>query len=134
MHSTRSIKSATAPASVSVRRNLGRGADCSSAYRRASNVSESLGMWEGCRHCYSVPPSFPFPLDFFESRVEVRDQIVRVLDAHRNANQGVGDSEAIAGLLGHAGMGRTGGMRYQRFRAAETHSQLDHLQGVEETK
>src|SRR5436190_19712867 len=37
------------------------------------------------------------PLNFRQGLLEIRDQVVRILDAHRNADQRIGDTHAIAG-------------------------------------
>jgi hypothetical protein len=58
---------------------------------RASRLPVPLG------YCARPLKFTVLKLDFLECRVQIRNQIVRVLDADRNSNQRVGDSEAIAG-------------------------------------
>src|SRR5579872_3924752 len=104
------MRSATAPEWAWVRRNLGRGAACSSASRRAFSAGrarESGGPAQTGR----LPGPFATLLHLLQRCVQIRDQVIGILDADGDANQRIGDSEAVAGLLGHAGMRSAGRMR-----------------------
>src|SRR5579862_3082546 len=69
-----------------------------------------------------------------EPSIEIGDEIVGILDSHRDADQSVVDADTIARFLRHAGMRRARGMRNQGLGAPQAHRQLDELQTVEQAE
>src|SRR3954451_11511919 len=65
---------------------------------------------------------------------EIRDDVVWMLDADREADRRVGDADAVAHLLRHPGMRRRGRVRGKRFGAAEADRELEDAQRVEEAE
>jgi hypothetical protein len=67
-----------------------------------------------------------------QARLQVREQVVAILDTHRQAQQAVADARHRARLRAHRGMGHRRRMRDQRFHAAQRLGQGEMLQAVEE--
>ena len=66
-------------------------------------------------------------LDGIERGVQIGDQIIRIFDAHGDADQGVGDSQPVARGFRDTGMSGAGRMRDQRFGAAQADCELDYF-------
>src|SRR5436309_13050079 len=62
---------------------------------------------------------------------EIRDEIVGVLDADREPDRRIGNTDARAQVRGHARMRRRTGVAGERFRPAEADRELEDLQLVE---
>jgi hypothetical protein len=69
-----------------------------------------------------------------EGLANVGDEIVRMLDSDRHANQGWSDSDFTTSFLAEAGMHCRRGMANQGFRSPQTDRQFEHLKATEETE
>lgn len=63
-----------------------------------------------------------------QSLLQVGDQVVRVLDADGQADEGVGQADLQAVLHRHAGVGHDGGGAGQGLHSAQGHRQAEHLE------
>src|SRR5262245_26881750 len=69
-----------------------------------------------------------------EGLANVGDEVVRMLDSDRHANQGWSDSYFTTSFLAQAGMHRRRGMANQGFRSSQTDRQFEHLKAIEESE
>jgi len=62
-----------------------------------------------------------------EGPVKVRDQVIDVLDPHRDPDQGVGQSALFPDFLGHRSVGHQGGMFDERFHPSRLSAKAKSL-------
>src|ERR1700722_9897482 len=70
-------------------------------------------------------------LNCIECGPQVGNEITGIFDAHRDADQRIGDADPIPRLFGDAGVRGARRVRHEGFGAAEAHGELDHLQRIE---
>src|SRR5580704_18794971 len=85
-------------------------------------------------HALNISAAAPMISNRIECGAQIGDEVAGIFYADGNSDQSIGNAEALARLLGDAGMRRACGMRYQGFGASQTYRELDHLQRIEQTK
>src|SRR5439155_19228716 len=94
-------------------------------------------MWQlktSARGPWGLGGVAPQWLDAVKGAVDIRKDVVRVLDAHGDAQEAVGDAEALALFRGEAPVGRDGRIEHFGEEVADRRRGRRELESVEETE
>src|SRR5580692_12044704 len=70
----------------------------------------------------------------FQRLLQIRDEVIGMLDADGDPDQPLADTDALARLFRHAGMRGARRVRDERLCTAEAHRELHHLHPVEQAE